>query len=80
MLIEYVTEPVRINHVSAKNANFLSLLYHNLLATYINEPKSLPLLQKLMGFLLQFTNRILRTFRTKDVSKNITWCNLNSHG
>ena len=49
----YVTRPATISHVSAKNCLFL--LYHNLLTVDINTTKSLPPLQNLMGFLLQFT-------------------------
>ena len=51
----YVTGPVIINHVSAKIANFLSLLYYNLATINTNKIKSLALLQNLMGFLLKVT-------------------------
>ena len=35
--------------------DFPTLLYHNLQTIYTNTTKCLPLLQNLMGFLLQFT-------------------------
>ena len=41
---KYATGPVKIKHVSTKNADFLSLLYHNLTTIYSNRTKSLPLL------------------------------------
>ena len=51
-----VTGPAKTNHVSAKKSPiFLYLLYHNLQTIYTNAPKSLSLLQNLMGFLLKFT-------------------------
>ena len=49
----YVTRPAKINHMSAKNVHGY-LLYHNLII-YTNAIKSLPVLQSLMSFLLQFT-------------------------
>ena len=70
----YVIRPVKINHVSAKNLLiFSSLLYHNLLTIYANNIKSLLLPQNLMVFLHT-------TFRAEDISENITWCILHSHG
>ena len=48
----YVAGPAKL-HVSAKIANFLSLLYHNLISIYMTTTKSSSLLQNLMGFLLQ---------------------------
>ena len=48
----YVT--VKIDHVSAKNCQFLAcFLYHNLITIYTTTTKSSSLLQNLMGFLLQ---------------------------
>ena len=47
----YVTGPVKIDHVSAKIANFF---YHNL-TIYTTATKSSLVLQNLMGFLLQLT-------------------------
>ena len=50
----YVTGPVKIDHLSAKNYRFLvCLLYHNLVTIYTTATKSSSLLQNLMGFLLQ---------------------------
>ena len=48
-----------------KIADFLSLLYHNLLIFYVNKTKCLLLLQNLMGFLLQVmeTNYINHNWR-----------------
>ena len=52
----YVTGPAKIDHVSAKNWQFLAcLLYHNLVTIYTTTTKSSSLLQNLMGFLLQLT-------------------------
>ena len=52
----YVTGPVKIDHVSAKNRRFLAcLLYHNLIIIYTTATKSSTLLQSLMGFLLELT-------------------------
>ena len=53
--ILYVTKPARIIHVSAKIADFLSLLYYNLITIYTNQIKCLLLVQNLIGFLLQLT-------------------------
>ena len=51
-----VTGPAKIDHVSAKNCQFLAcLLYHNLITIYTTATKSSSLLQNLMGFLLQLT-------------------------
>ena len=51
-----VTGPAKIDHVSAKNRQFLAcLLYHNLKTIYTTATKSSSLLQNLMGFLLQLT-------------------------
>ena len=41
--------------LSVQKIAMFFLLYHHLLTIYINATKSLPLLQNLMGFLLQFT-------------------------
>ena len=74
----YVTGPAKIDHVSAKNRQFLvCLLYHNLI--YTTATKSSSLLQNLMGFLLQLW-KWDSALGTKDISENITWCNLRSHG
>ena len=43
----------KINHLSTKNANFLPLLYHNIITIYTIATKSTSLLQNLMRFLLQ---------------------------
>ena len=45
----------KINFMSPKNCHVLFLLYHHLLTNYMNATKCLPILQNLMGFLLQFT-------------------------
>ena len=51
-----VTGTAKIDHVSAKESPiFACLLYHNLVTIYTTATKSSPLLQKLMGFLLQLT-------------------------
>ena len=48
--------PSKIDHVSTKNRRFLAcLLYHKFIIVYTTATKSLPLLQNLMGFLLQLT-------------------------
>ena len=45
------------NHVGAKNLPILLFfLYHNLITVYANKVKSFLLMQKLIGFLLQFTD------------------------
>ena len=44
---------MKIEHLSTKIANFLSLLNHNLITIYTTPTKSSSLLQNLMGFLLQ---------------------------
>ena len=50
--LQYVTGPVKIDHLSTKNRQFLMyLLYHNLITIYTTATKS-SLLQNLMGFLL----------------------------
>ena len=55
-LLSYVTGPAKIDHVSAKNRQFLAcLLYHNLITIYTTATKSSSLLQNLMGFLLHLT-------------------------
>ena len=56
-----------------------SLLYHNLRNIHTNTIKSLSVLQNLMGFFLKL-QKWDTTFRAKDISKNITWCNVHSHG
>ena len=51
-----MTGPVKIDHMSTENHQFLlSLLYHNLTTIYTTIAKSSSLLQNLMGFLLQLT-------------------------
>ena len=79
-LIKYVTRPAKINHVAKckKSPIFPSFHYHNLWTIHTNKIKSLSLLQNLMGFwnLWKWDT----TFRAKDISKNITRCNLCSHG
>ena len=56
MILQYVTGPAKIDHVSAKNRRVLAcLLYHNLLTIYTTATKCSSLLQNLMGFLLQLT-------------------------
>ena len=62
-----------------KITDFLYLLYHNLITTYTNTRKPSPLLQSLMSFLLQFTERHT-TLGTKDISKNTTQCDLHLDG
>ena len=62
-----------------KKFHFSSLLYHNLITIYTTGTKCSSLLQNLMGFLFQL-RKWKTTFQTKDISKNITWCNLCSHG
>ena len=49
----YVTGPAKIDHLSAKIADFCRLLYHNLITIYIIAIKSLLPLQTLLGFLLK---------------------------
>ena len=62
-----------------KNCQFVpSLLYHNLRIICNNTIKSLSLLQNLKGFFWILWKWHI-TFRTKDISENITWCNLHSH-
>ena len=52
----YICGPMKINHVSTKKLlTFSSLHYHNLWTICTNKIKFLPLLQNLMGFLLNFT-------------------------
>ena len=52
----YITGPVKIDHVGAKESTiFLFLLHHNLIAICTSTTKSFTLPQNLMGFLLQFT-------------------------
>ena len=56
MVMPYVTEPAKIDHVSTKNHRFLAcLLYYNLITIYTTAIKSSSLLPNLMGFLLQLT-------------------------
>ena len=56
LLRKFVTGPAKIDHVSAKNRQFLAcLLYHNLITVYTTATKSSSLLQNFMGFLLQLT-------------------------
>ena len=63
-----------------KNHQFLvCLLYYNLITIYTTATKSLSLLQNFMCFLLQLME-MGSVFRTKDISENITPCNLCSHG
>ena len=45
----------------------------------MNQTKLIPLMQNLMENLLKFTESAY-VFRTKDIHKNITMCNLCSHG
>ena len=53
VILSYVTGPAKINHMSAKNCQFLAcLLYHNL-TIYTTTTNSSSLLQNLMGFLLK---------------------------
>ena len=56
---------------------FVFALYHNSITIY--DTKCLPLLQNLMSFLLKFTETGY-WFRIKNISENITRCNLPSHG
>ena len=50
----YVTAPAKIDHLSAKNRQFLAcLLYHNLITIYTTAMKSSSLLQNFTGFLMQ---------------------------
>ena len=75
-----VTGPAKIDHLSTKNFQFLAcLLYHNLITIYTITTKSLSLLQNLMGFLLQLME-MDSAFGMKDISENITRCNLHSDG
>ena len=68
------------DHVSAKNRRFLAcLLYHNLIVIYTTATKSSSLLQNLMGFFCHL-RKWDSAFGTKDISENITRCNLRSHG
>ena len=53
-----MTEPAKINHVSANLPICLYLFCHNLTSVYTNTINSLSLLQ---DFLLQFTEMILRS-------------------
>ena len=58
VLILYVTGPAKIDHLSAKNHRLLAcLLHHNLITIYTTGTKSSSLLQNLMGFLLQLTEK-----------------------
>ena len=51
-----MTEPVKINYVSAEKLPiFMSLLYHNLRTICTNKRKSLSLLQNLMDLFQKFT-------------------------
>ena len=50
-MFKYVSGPAIIDHVSAKESPF----FFNLLTNLYNITKFLPLLQNLMGFLLQVT-------------------------
>lgn len=75
-----MTRPGKINPCEHKKSLIISpLLYLNLLTVISSATSSLSLLQNLMGLLLQFTERDT-TFRTEDISKNITLRNLHSHG
>ena len=83
-----VSGPVKINHAkckinyaSAKISQPFQLLYHNLIMIYIAIllTKSLLLTQNSMGFLCNLQKQDI-AFKTKDIGKNITSCNLLLHG
>ena len=58
LLIVISYRPAKIDHLSAKNRRFLAcLLHHNLITIYTTATKSSSLLQNLMGFLLQLTEK-----------------------
>ena len=63
------TGPAIIDHLSAKNVDFLDLFYHNSKTIYVNTTKSSSLLQNLVGFLLQLTE-MRYIFGRKDNSEN----------
>ena len=63
-----------------KNRRFLAcLLYHNLITIYTIATKSLSLLQNLKAFFCTL-RKWHSTFGTKDISENISRCNLRSYG
>ena len=74
-----LTRPVKINHVGLKNRRFccLSSIITYVTIIYTNGRKSFLLMQKLMGFFCNLQKQC--TIATKDISKNITQCNLRSH-
>ena len=67
----YVTRPAKINHVTAKNYHLFLLIIF-----YTKTSQSLTLMQDL----IYNSQKWNTTFRTEDISKNITWSNLHSHG
>ena len=68
----YATGPVNIDHVSTKIADFLSSLYQNLLTIKINATKRSTTTAGAFFCNLQKQDT---TFRTEDVSENITQSN-----
>ena len=58
----------------------LYLYCYNLITVYTTATKSSSLLQNLMGLLLCSLWKWDTTFLTEDISENITWYNLRSHG
>ena len=72
-MVPCVTGPVKVNHLSAKIANFCLcinnyLCHHNKI-----------FITTAVGFLLQLTELGYYILH-KDINENMTWCNLHSHG
>ena len=61
---------IKASYVSTKNADFSSLLYHNLITIYTNTTKRLSLMHNLIPIFLQFTETG-NPFRTKDVQLSV---------
>ena len=75
----YVTEPVKIDHLSTKDHRFCSsLLYDNLITIYTTIPKSSSLLLNLISFFCNL-QKWDNMFWTEDISKDITQCHFHSH-
>ena len=79
-LYVYVTRPMKIDHLSTKNRQFVAcLLYHNLITIYTTATNLHHYCRFYWAFFCSFW-KWDSVFGTKDINETITPYNLCSHG